>query len=160
MSNTDESRIAREVEHGRYLAAGTAEEIWGWGTPAGRLRADRRARLVLEGARLDPSCKAMEIGCGTGLFTEKFAITGAEIIAVDLSPELLAIARERNLRRVRFINKNFEDCDVDGPFDAVIGSSVLHHLDLTRTWPKIFQLLKPGGRLKNLRPLLPTGLAG
>jgi SAM-dependent methyltransferase len=41
---------------------------------------------------------------------------------------------------------------VEGPFDAVVGSSVLHHLDLTRTWPKIFALLKPGGRMSFAEP--------
>ena len=50
-------------------------------------------------------------------------------MAVDLSEELLESARERGLENVTFLAKNFEDCEVDGPFDAVIGSSILHHLD-------------------------------
>jgi 2-polyprenyl-3-methyl-5-hydroxy-6-metoxy-1,4-benzoquinol methylase len=151
-SNPASSRTDREVEHGRYLASGVAEEIWGWGTPAGQLRAKRRADLILHGAKIGPSSKVVEIGCGTGLFTERFAQSGAKIIAVDLSPDLLALARSRNLPNVRFLEKSFEDCDVDGPFDAVIGSSVLHHLDLGRTWAKIFNLLKPGGRLSFAEP--------
>jgi SAM-dependent methyltransferase len=81
-----------------------------------------------------------------------FAKSGAEIIAVDLSPELLDIARERGLRRVRFLEKNFEDCAVEGPFDAVIGSSVLHHLDLERVWGKIHGLLRPGGIMSFAEP--------
>jgi SAM-dependent methyltransferase len=145
-------RIEHEVAHGKYLAAISAEEAWGWGTPAGRLRARRRANLIMEGAKLDRDCRVVEIGCGTGLFTEMFAESGADIIAVDLSPELLAIARERSLGRVRFLEKNFEDCMVEGPFDAVIGSSVLHHLDLERTWRKIHDLLKPGGRMSFAEP--------
>ena len=56
------------------------------------------------------------------------------------------------MERVRFLEKNFEDCEVDGPFDAVIGSSVLHHLELERTWKKIFSLLKPGGRMSFAEP--------
>ena len=151
-SNPASSRKDREVEHGRYLASGVAEEIWGWGTPAGQLRAKRRADLILHGAKIGPASKVVEIGCGTGLFTERFAQSGAKIIAVDLSPDLLALARNRNLPNVRFLEKSFEDCDVDGPFDAVIGSSVLHHLDLGRTWAKIFTLLKPGGRLSFAEP--------
>jgi 2-polyprenyl-3-methyl-5-hydroxy-6-metoxy-1,4-benzoquinol methylase len=146
------NRIANEVEHGKYLAAGSAEDTWGWGTPAGQLRARRRATLIMEGAQLGATSRAVEIGCGTGLFTEMFAQSGADIVAVDLSPELLEIARKRNLTRVRFLQKNFEDCSVDGPFDAVIGSSVLHHLDLERTWDKIFSLLKPGGIMSFAEP--------
>jgi SAM-dependent methyltransferase len=146
------SRFLNEIEHGKYLAAGSAEDLWGWGTPAGRLRAERRAALILEGACVGPGSKVLEIGCGTGLFTEKFAGSGADITAVDLSPELLDIARKRGLARVRFLEKNFEDCDVEGPFDAVIGSSVLHHLEVERAWKKIFSLLKPGGRMSFAEP--------
>jgi len=146
------SRHQHEVEHGKYLSAGVAEDIWGWGTPAGQLRAKRRAALILEGARIGPSSKVLEIGCGTGMFTAMFAESGAEIIAVDLSPDLLAYARTRDLPRVQFLERSFEDCEVDGPFDAVIGSSVLHHLDQGRTWPKVLSLLKPGGRMSFAEP--------
>ena len=144
--------FSHEVEHGKYLASGCPEEIWGWGTPAGQLRAKRRAALILEGAEIGPSSRVIEIGCGTGMFTAMFAESGADIVAVDLSPDLLARAAQRNLARVRFVQKNFRDCELDGPFDAVIGSSVLHHLDQERAWPKIFQLLKPGGRLSFAEP--------
>jgi len=141
-----------EVEHGKYLAAGSPEEIWGWGTPAGQVRAKRRAAIILEGATIGPSSRVLEIGCGTGMFTAAFAESGAEIVAVDLSAELLARAAQRNLARVQFILKNFEDCEVEGPFDAVIGSSVLHHLDMQRALPRIFSLLKPRGRLSFAEP--------
>lgn len=144
--------FSHELEHGRYLAAGCAEEVWGWGTPAGQVRAKRRAAIILEGAAIGPSSRVIEIGCGTGMFTAAFAESGAEIVAVDLSPDLLARADQRKLARVRFVLKNFEDCELDGPFDAVIGSSVLHHLDMERALPKIFNLLKPGGRLSFAEP--------
>jgi 2-polyprenyl-3-methyl-5-hydroxy-6-metoxy-1,4-benzoquinol methylase len=147
-------RVVHEVAHGKMLAQGDAEAIWGWGTPAGRLRAQRRASLILKGASARPGMRLLEVGCGTGMFTEKFAASGASIIAVDLSPELLDIARDRGLPtdQVRFIEKNFEDCAVEGPFDAVIGSSVLHHLDLERSLNRFFTLLKPGGRLSFAEP--------
>ena len=150
--NAQKDRFSNELAHGRYLASGCAEETWGWGTPAGQVRAKRRASLILEGAGIGPSSRVLEIGCGTGIFTAIFTESRASIIAVDLSPDLLAIAAQRNLSRVRFIQKNFEDCDLDGPFDAVIGSSVLHHLDMERAVPKIFTLLKPGGRLSFAEP--------
>jgi 2-polyprenyl-3-methyl-5-hydroxy-6-metoxy-1,4-benzoquinol methylase len=140
-------RAQHEIVHGRLLAQGDPEVIWGWGTPAGRLRAQRRAALIAQGAELKPGVRALEIGCGTGLFTEMFAQTGAQLIAVDISKDLLARARLRNLPpdRVIFLEKRFEDCQVDGPFDAIIGSSILHHLDIQITLPKIYELLKPGG---------------
>ena len=88
------------------------------------------------------------------MFTEMFARSGAHIIAVDISPELLKKAEARNLpkEKVRFKEKRFEDCDVDGPFDAIIGSSILHHLELEKALPRIFELLKPDGVMSFAEP--------
>jgi 2-polyprenyl-3-methyl-5-hydroxy-6-metoxy-1,4-benzoquinol methylase len=152
VSPSPDAREQSEIAHGRMLAEGSPEDLWGWGSPAGRLRATRRGELIARGAGLAPGMLALELGCGTGLFTEMFAAFGSRIIAVDLSPDLLAIARRRQLADVEFRLQAFEDSDVDGPFDAVICSSVLHHLDLSRAWPKIFNLLKPGGRLSAAEP--------
>ena len=86
------------------------------------------------------------------MFTEMFAASGATIVAVDLSEELLVRARARGLTNVSFLRKPFEECDVDGPFDTVIGSSILHHLDMGAALPKIFSLLKPGGTMSFAEP--------
>lgn len=147
-------RAEHEISHGRWLAEQDTERIWGWDTPAGRLRAQRRARKIMDAAAVKPSSRVLEIGCGTGLFTAMFADSGARIVAVDISPELLAKARLRNLpaNQVTFLEKRFEDCEVDGPFDAVIGSSVLHHLDIDKAIEKIKALVKPGGRIGFAEP--------
>jgi 2-polyprenyl-3-methyl-5-hydroxy-6-metoxy-1,4-benzoquinol methylase len=140
-------RSHHEIAHGGKLAQRYPELIWGWGTPAGRLRAARRAEMIASGARLRPGMRVLEIGCGTGLFTEKFAESRAQLVAVDISPDLLGMAKARGLSpdKVQFLQKRFEDCDVDGPFDAVIGSSILHHLHIKAALIKIYELLKPGG---------------
>jgi len=147
-------RAKHEIRHGAFIAEGDSELIWGWGTPAGRIRAKRRADLVAIKARLCPGISVLEIGCGTGMFTEMFAQTGCSIIAVDISAQLLKKAEDRQLSpgKVRFMHKRFEDCDVDGPFDAVIGSSILHHLELIEAFPKIYALLKPGGIMSFAEP--------
>ena len=149
-------RSKHEIQHGEFLAAEDVELAWGWGTPAGRARATRRAQLVAEGAQLGPGVYALEVGCGTGMFTEMFAQTGAQLVAVDISPSLLEKARARGLpsSQVQFLEKRFEDCNVEGPFDAVIGSSVLHHLELASALSKIYELLKPGGIMSFAEPNL------
>ena len=147
-------RAEHEISHGRWLAERDTETIWGWGTPAGRLRAKIRAQRIIDAAAIQQWSRVLEIGCGTGLFTEMFAATGAQIVAVDISSELLAKARSRNLpdAQVSFLEKRFEDCGLDGPFDAVVGPSVLHHLDIDQSIGRIKALLKPGGRIGFAEP--------
>jgi len=146
-------RGEHEIAHGKKLSENKPEQIWGWGTPAGRIRAARRARLISAAAGLRSGRRALEIGCGTGLFTEYFAHSGAQIIALDISEELLVSARQRNLpETVTFICSPFEALSADEPFDAVIGSSVLHHLDIESALNHIHRLLKPGGVMSFAEP--------
>lgn len=149
-----QERKDNEILHGKFLASGDTESLWGWGTPAGRRRAQRRARIIADGASLCSTIRVLEIGCGTGMFTELFAQTGCAIVAVDISAELLEKAALRNLPegQVHFVQKRFEDCAIDGPFDAVIGSSVLHHLEIDAALLKIYELLKPGGIMSFAEP--------
>jgi 2-polyprenyl-3-methyl-5-hydroxy-6-metoxy-1,4-benzoquinol methylase len=148
-----DTRAAREIRHGQWLAEQETEAVLGWTTPAGKHRAQRRGELVLKGAGIDEKSRVLEIGCGTGHFTETFASSGARIIAVDISPELLAKARLRNLgSQVTFCEKRFEECDAEGPFDAIIGNSILHHLDLDPSIQRMKQLLKLGGRISFAEP--------
>jgi 2-polyprenyl-3-methyl-5-hydroxy-6-metoxy-1,4-benzoquinol methylase len=147
-------RARQEIEHGEKLAASDALAWWGWASPAGQMRARRRGALIAASAGLTAGVRGLEIGCGTGLFTEMFADRGADIVAVDISAALLAEARRRCLpaERVTFLEMPFEDCLLHGPFDCVIGSSILHHLDLHTSLTKIFQLLRPGGVMSFAEP--------
>jgi SAM-dependent methyltransferase len=88
------------------------------------------------------------------MFTEMFAKTGARIVAVDLSPDLLMSARSRGLPQgqVKFVQARIEDWSSDDLYDAVIGSSVLHHLDLRAALNKMFELLRPGRFLAFAEP--------
>jgi len=148
------TRADHEIEHGRFLAEAGAEDVWGWGTPAGQVRARRRADFIARGANLSAGMNVLEVGCGTGNFTELMAPSGASIIGVDISPELLVLAEKRKLPadRIKFIAARFEDCDLHGPFDAIVGSSVLHHLDYRVALKRIFEMLKPGGVLSFAEP--------
>ena len=161
----DADRIANEIAHGRMLAAAESEEMWGWTTPAGQSRALRRADLIINAAGLRPGRTVLEIGCGTGMFTGHFAATGARIIAVDISPDLLAKAIDRRLPadRVSFEQRRFETLErtdaaiqpwAAAGFDAIIGSSVLHHLDIPVAIETSRRLLATGGRMVFAEPNL------
>ena len=150
-------RAEHEIEHGRKLSEGGAEGIWGWGTPAGRVRFQRRAEWICAHAGLKAGVEALEIGCGTGNFTAAFAASGASILALDISEELLEKARGRDLPgNVRFICQPFESLQMPGRFDTVIGSSVLHHLEIEPALADIYRLLKPGGVMAFAEPNMAT----
>ncbi len=144
---------AGEVEHGERIAE-NAESVWNWSSPAGRVRATRRAALIARAAELTSGMHVLELGCGTGLFTERFAASGAKVHAIDISNDLLTQARERSLGDdVVFALDDAENLSfADDSFDAVVGSSVLHHLDLECALHEAVRVLTPGGRMAFAEP--------
>ena len=145
-------RLENEIEHGKYLLAQGAGEVWNWETPAGRIRWARRVKMLTE--HLRPRDKVLELGCGTGYFTSALAKTGAQITAIDISPDLLRVAREKCARpNVSFEIQNAYSLSYgDETFDAVVGSSVLHHLEVDSALREIHRVLKRGGSIRFTEP--------
>jgi 2-polyprenyl-3-methyl-5-hydroxy-6-metoxy-1,4-benzoquinol methylase len=147
-----QARLRREIEHGRYLAGRCAGEIWNWETPAGRFRWKRRVRMLTN--HVGPGTNVLELGCGTGYFTKELAHTGANVSAIDISPDLLEEAR----RNCPAPNVTFEIQNAyalsypDASFDSVVGSSVLHHLEIDEALRQIYRVLKPGGLIHFTEP--------
>jgi SAM-dependent methyltransferase len=142
-----QERIAKEIQHGRFLAKHGAGEIWNWESPAGKLRWARRVKMLSK--HLGPGMSVLELGCGTGYFTRELARSGADIVAIDVSPELLEIARTNcSALNVRYeIQNAYELSYPDAVFDSVVGSSVLHHLEIETALHEIYRVLKPGGTI-------------
>ena len=69
-----------------------------------------------------------------------------------LSPHFPRSHGDAHSDRVQFVEQRFEDSDAQGPFDAIVGSSVLHHLELRPALERIFQLLRPGGWMSFAEP--------
>jgi SAM-dependent methyltransferase len=147
-----EERIVNEVEHGRFLAQHGAGEIWNWEGQAGRLRWERRVKML--SSHLCVGMNVLELGCGTGYFTRELAHSGAHIVAVDVSPELLEVARAAcSPPNVSYEIQNA--CAMtyrDSHFDSVVGSSVLHHLEITEALREIYRVLKIGGAIYFTEP--------
>jgi ubiquinone/menaquinone biosynthesis C-methylase UbiE len=95
--------------------------------------------------------KCLEIGAGTGIFTGHLAAAGAHLVATDIAPAMLAVARGK-FPSVQFLVHDardpFEPIAPIATFDWVVSSAVLQWFSepsevlcaLTRT-------LKPGGRM-------------
>jgi SAM-dependent methyltransferase len=142
-----DERVANEIQHGRFLAHRGAGEIWNWEGPAGRLRWARRVKMLSN--HLRPGMSVLELGCGAGYFTRELARSEADIVAIDVSPELLKIATANcSAPNVRYEIQNAYDLSYpDAAFDSVVGSSVLHHLEIKEALREIYRVLKPGGTI-------------
>lgn len=149
-------RIRNEIDHGRRLATVDPATVWGWGSPAGQERFARRSRAIVDGAAIGPGVETLEIGCGTGMLTAVLVERGARVVAIDVSAELLEHACSKGLPadRVSWVVGSFETESFDRRFDAVVGSSVLHHLDVPCALDHIRDLMEPGGRLAFAEPNL------
>lgn len=144
-----------ELAHDRKILA-QAEKIWGRAGEAGKRRLNRRAKLVVDYCQLGAGKKVLEIGCGTGTLTEELAKTGATVVATDIFPEFLR-AVENRIGANPNISYQIADAETlegfaDASFDAVVGLSILHHLDINKTLANIYRVLKPGGRMAFAEP--------
>ena len=92
-------------------------------------------------------CRVLEVGCGWGEFAARIRDDlGAEIVATDLSPRMVELARGRGLdagvadvRSLPF---------ADGAFDCIVANWMLYHVDqLDRALGELARVLRRGGRL-------------
>jgi len=88
--------------------------------------------------------RILDVGCGNGVLTEQIAATGAEVVGVDASAELVEQARARGVD-VRLLDA--ADMSFTREFDAVFSNAALHWmLDPDRVARRMFAALRPGGR--------------
>ena len=103
---------------------------------------------------------SLDIGCGTGSFARRLAARSEHVLALDLSPEMIRIARERS---ANFSNIDFRLADVLNlpfaaeHFDCIATVATLHHLPPAEMLLKMKAALKPGGVLLILDLFEPEG---
>ena len=98
---------------------------------------------------LPQNCEnALEIGCGTGAFARELAKRCKRVTALDLSAEMIRVARSRS---TQFENLEFQLADAmawsfpQSHFDFICSIATLHHLPQRELIVKIKDALKPGG---------------
>ncbi len=106
--------------------------------------------------QIDAAFSVLDAGCGTGdntiFLAEQLRGTGASVTALDFSSTSLGIARRRaelrGLDHVRFVQASLEDASALGlgPFDFIVTTGVLHHLDSPDAGLRALRsVLKPDG---------------
>jgi len=147
-----DTRIENEIKHGQHLKEKGAGEVWNWESPAGKIRWQRRVGMLT--SHIQPQDRVLELGCGTGYFTKELIKTNAHIVAIDISDNLLNEAKSTIVaKNVEFLLENaYQMSFHDNIFDSVVGSSVLHHLDISSALNEIHKVLKPGGTIYFTEP--------
>jgi trans-aconitate 2-methyltransferase len=90
--------------------------------------------------------RILDVGCGTGQLTAKIAASGAEVVGVDRSPEMIEEARRR-LPNLRFEVMDARELAFRKEFDGVFSNATLHWVkEPEKAVAGIARALKAGGR--------------
>jgi len=115
-------------------------------------------RFILEQMGDLTGLRLLDIGAGLGESSVYFALHGAKVTTIDLSPEMVRCAIEL---------AHFHDVEIegmvsageslgvpDGQFDIVYIANTIHHVtDKRRLFEQVHRTLKPGGRFFSIDPL-------
>ena len=145
-------------------------------SPEGELHNEHYHNFLLK--QLPAHCdQVLEIGCGTGAFARALAARSNHVLGIDLSPEMIRLAREHStqsreargqegdLPPLLFSNIDFQEGDIlerDLPadhFDCIASIATLHHLPFRDELLKMKAALKRGGLLLILDLFEPRGLS-
>jgi 2-polyprenyl-3-methyl-5-hydroxy-6-metoxy-1,4-benzoquinol methylase len=94
-----------------------------------RIRPNARHRIIRRfiRAQITPGCRVLDLGCGIGVTTGMIHDAGADVIGVDLSPQLIAYARE-TVPGPEFLTGNITELALDGRFDRICLFDCLEHV--------------------------------
>jgi len=119
-----------------------------YSTPDVRGQRDEAVRWLA----LKPGETVIDIGCGPGFLSESMAdavSASGRVLGVDISEDLLELARRRNKRPWLTYGKGdaMALSEPDASFDVAVSMQVLEYLaDADRAMRETFCVLKPGGR--------------
>lgn len=107
---------------------------------------------LLEEAHLGADSRLLDLGCGTGEVCRPLAPHFAEVIAVDVDPDMLRVARAKVasecVEGIRFVQGAAEDVGEElGRFDLVTLGASFHWMDRRIVGRTAFDLLRPGGHI-------------
>jgi len=98
-----------------------------------------------------PGERVLDLGAGTASSSASLAASGADVVAADFSPGMLAEGRRRHghLPNLDFVQADATDLPFgDGEFDAVTMSYALRNVhDPHRALAELLRVAKPGGRI-------------
>jgi SAM-dependent methyltransferase len=143
----------------------TAQEMWALGDydRVGALIADQ-GRAVVAAARLGPGMRVLDVGAGSGYAALPAAATGADVVATDVTPELLEIGKRRARDRGLALRWQVADAEelpfADGEFDAVLSCiGAMFAPDQAAAARELLRVCHPGGTV-TMANWMPDGAVG
>jgi len=105
-------------------------------------------RRIWRGNGLSPRL-VLDLACGTGNMTTRLAALGYDMIGIDSSPEMLAVAKDK-APDILFLNQSMTSFELYGTVDAVICACdsvnyLLKKRDLSAMFALVNNYLNPGG---------------
>lgn len=102
--------------------------------------------------------RVLELGCGVNSHGWELAQRGVEVHAIDISPVAVeranAAAAELGLTTFTATVMNAESLEIEtDSLDGVVGTGILHHLDIEVALAGIARVLRPSGRAVFYEPL-------
>ena len=114
------------------------------------VRSQSKIDNVLNASGVCKGKRVLDVACGTGVLFEDYIKHGAErIVGVDISPEMVRIARRKYPQsHIEVYCADIEEIQFNEPFDCcVVYNALPHFLDPYRLIEHLSCLVKPGGRL-------------
>ena len=113
---------------------------------AGMVRSDEKIGRILDNAAVREGSRVLDVACGTGVLIGDYLRRGvASVTAVDISPEMIRIAREKfPQENVRFVCGDAESAPLGENFDAIVVYNAFPHFPDPE---RLVARLVSGGRL-------------
>jgi 2-polyprenyl-3-methyl-5-hydroxy-6-metoxy-1,4-benzoquinol methylase len=131
-----------------------------WDTPGVSLGDNDLKIIGFTKKYLNPSSVVLDYGCATGSITLEIASMAKEIHGIDISLNMIEIAKrkadERNIKNISFARAAiFDETLGRESFDVILSLSILHLVeDSAQVMDRVNQLLKPGGIFISATPCL------
>ena len=111
------------------------------------IRSDEIINKILDNGGIEKGARVLDVACGTGVLFPDYIKRGALVTAVDISPEMVKIARSK-FPEINIICGDVEEIAFSEEFDAVmIYNAFPHFPEPERLIKNLSGLLRKGGRL-------------